>query len=885
VAIGSCPSAVVNQQSPIGNRAISNLFKREDYIMASFLQDLRYGLQMLVKHPGFTAIAVLTIALGVGANTALFSVVDAVLLKKLPVKEPDQLVLFRATWDRERFSPGGYNGSNQRDPATGLTNGTSFPFQTFSRLREDRGALSDVFAFASVDLNLNAGGQAEVVSGQVVSGNYYSTLGVPALIGRTITDSDDNAGTTPVAVLSHRFWTNRFSADKGVVGRQVNLNNVAFTIVGVTPPGFEGTGQVGSSLDISIPLAWEQQVSGERTYLKGAGIWWLRLMGRLKPGATLEQATSSLEGAFQQSVVDHRAARQAQSKNPIRPLEPKDYPRLAIDSGGQGEMNARRFLTKPLRLLFGVVALVLLIACANVANLLLVRASSRQKEIAVRLALGASRWRLIRQLLTESVLLAFLGGGLGVLFAVWIKDGLLAVTEWGGRGMAVLIPRLDLRVLGFTLGLSCLTGIIFGIVPAMRATRLDLTPMLKDTGRGSSAYTRSLLGKSLVVAQVSLSVLLLIGAGLLIRTLRNLQQVETGFNTSNLLLFSVEPRLIGYKDDKLAALYQQMFDRLEAVPGVQSVTFSRHALLSRGATSSSLYLPGAQTSPGGSPVEAQVHNVRENFLQTMEIPLLLGRSLTAQDDARAPQVAVVNQTFAQRFFPNENPIGKRFGFDSEKPGEIEIVGLARDAKYTSQRDDTQPTTYISWKQSLRSMGFATFEVRTASEPGSYVGAIRQAVRDVDSNLPLNAIKTQIEQADETLMMERLFAKLLSLFGLLAQQLAAIGLYGVMAYSVSQRTREIGIRMALGANRGNVLKMILRQGMVLTMTGVALGLAAAYILTKYLESLTSMLFGVEPRDPLTFGVIAALLTVVAFTASFIPARRATKVNPLVALRYE
>ncbi len=853
--------------------------------MSSFWQDLRYGVQMLLKHPGFTAVAVLTLALGAGTNTALFSVVDAVLLKKLPVSDPDRLVLFRATWDRERFSPGGYNGSNQRDPATGLTNGTSFPFQTFSRLREDRGALSDVFAFASVDLNLNAGGQAEVVSGQVVSGNYYTTLGVPALIGRTITDTDDNPGTTPVAVLSHRFWTSRFSADKGVVGRQVNLNNIAFTIVGVTPPGFEGTGQVGSSQDVSIPLAWEPKASGERTYLKGAGIWWLRLMGRLKPGATLEQATASLEGAFQQSVLDHRAARQAQSRNPIRPLEPKDYPRLAIDSGSQGEMNARRFLTKPFRLLFGVVALVLLIACANVANLLLVRASSRQREIAVRLAVGASRWRLIRQLLTESLLLGILGGGLGVLFALWIKDSLLAVADWSSRGMAILNPRLDLRVLGFTLGLSFLTGIIFGIVPALRATRLDLTTTLKDTGRGSSGYTRSWLAKSLVVGQVSISVLLLIGAGLLIRTLRNLQQVETGFNTSNLLLFNVDPKLIGYKDDKLAALYQQMFDRIEAVPGVQSVTFSRHALLSRGATSKSFYLPGVQTPQAGPPVEANMHNVRENFLQTMEIPLLLGRSLTPQDDARAPQVAVVNQTFAQRFFPNENPIGKRFGFDSEKPGEIEIVGLARDAKYTSQRDDTQPTTYISWKQSLSYMGFATFEVRTASDPGSYVGAIRQAVHDVDSNLPLNAIKTQIEQADETLVMERLFAKLLTLFGLLAQLLAAIGLYGVLAYSVSQRTHEIGIRMALGANRGTVLKMILQQGMTLTLIGVAVGLGGAYVLTSYLGSLTSMLFKVQPRDPLTFGVTAALLTVVALIACLVPARRATRVDPLVALRYE
>ncbi len=856
--------------------------------MNSLWQDLRYGFQMLVKHPGFTAIAVLTLALGVGANTALFSVVDAVLLKKLPVTDPDRLVLFRATWDREKFGPGGYNGSNQRDPVTGLTNGTSFPFQTFSRLRQEKGVLSDVFAFAGVDLNLNAGGQAEVVSGQVVSGNYYSTLGVPAMIGRTISDADDHGGSPPVAVLSHRYWESRFNGDRAMVGRQVNLNNVAFTIVGVTPPGFEGTGQVGSTQDISIPLAWEPQVAGERSYLKGAGIWWLRIMGRLQPGATLEQARSTLAGTFTQSVLDHRAARQSQSKNPIRPLEPKDYPRLAIDSGSQGEMNARRFLTKPLRLLFGVVGLVLLIACANVANLLLVRASSRQKEIAVRLALGASRWRLIRQLLTESLMLALLGGGVGVLFALWIKDGLLAVTGWGGRGMAALDPQLDPRVLGFTLGLSCVTAIIFGVVPALRATRPDLTPTLKDTGRGSSGHTRSLLAKSLVVAQVSMSVLLLIGAGLLIRTLRNLQQVEPGFNQHNLLLFSVEPRLIGYKEDRLAALYQQMFDRLEAVPGVQSVTFSRHALLASGATSSSLFLPGVKTSADGRPVESgetHIHNVRENFLQAMEIPLLLGRSLSAEDDARAPQVAVVNQTFARTFFPNDNPIGKRFGLDSEKPSEIEIVGLARDAKYTSQRDDTPPTAYFSWKQSLRGMGFATFEVRTASDPGAYVGTVRQAVHDVESNLPLIDMKTQIEQADETLAVERLFAKLLSLFGLLAQQLAAIGLYGVMAYSVSQRTHEIGIRMALGASRSNVLKLILKQGLVLTLTGVALGLGGAYVLTKYLESLTTMLFGVGPRDPLTFGVIAALLTLVALFACFIPAHRATKVNPLVALRYE
>jgi predicted permease len=847
------------------------------------LTDLRYAFRMLAKNPAFAFIAVFTIALGVGANTALFSVVDAVLLKKLPVKDPDQLVLFKASWDREKFGPGGFNGSNRRDPATGLTVGTSFPLQTVARFRQEQSVLSDVFAFSPVDITINAAGQAEVVNGQAVSGNYFPALGVPAFLGRTITEADDNAGVTPVAVLSHRYWTTRLGSDRSIVGKQVNINNVAFTVAGVTPPGFAGTSDVGVSQDVSIPLAWEPQISGTRSNLRGAGIWWLRMMGRMKPGVTLEQVQATLAGPFQQSVLDHRAARQARAQQQLRTVDQKDLPRLGVESGSQGEMNARRSFAKPLRLLFGVVGLVLLIACANVANLLLARASGRKKEIAVRLALGASRARLIRQLLTESVLLATAGGALGVLFALWIKDGLLILTDWGGREMRA---ALDLRVLGFTLGLSVVTGLIFGVVPAMRATKLDLTPALKDTGRGSSAIGRSLLTKSLVVVQVSLSVLLLIGAGLLIRTLRNLQHVETGFNANNLLLFDVDPSLVGYEEDRRTALYEQMFGRLEAVPGVQAVTFSRHALLSYGATTSSVYVEG-ELGPDGKPLEAdaKVHNVRENFLQTMEIPLLLGRNLTAADDAHAPKVAIVNQAFANAHFPNQNPIGKRFGFDSEKPGEIEIVGLSRDAKYTSQRDQVQPTVYQSWRQSLARMRSATVEVRTASDPSSVIAGIRQAMGEVDRNLPLSNIRTQIEQADVTLALERTFAKLLTLFGVIAQALAAVGLYGVMAYTVAQRTKEIGIRMALGANRGNVLGMILRQGMTLTLFGVGLGLIAAYVLTKYLESLTSLLFGVEARDPWTFAAIGVLLILVALIACFVPARRATRVDPLVALRYE
>jgi predicted permease len=854
--------------------------------MKSILTDIRFGLRGLVNQPAFTVIAVLTLALGVGANTALFSVVDAMLLKKLPVQDPERLVLLKASWNGQKFGPGSYDGSNMTDPATGLVTGTSFPLQTLTRLRQEQGVLSDAFAFYPTELNFNAGGQAEVVTAQVVSGNYFTALGVPAMSGRTLTDADDNVAATPIVVLSHRFWVNRFNGDPAAIGKQVNINNVAFTIVGVTPPGFSGTAQVGSSQDVSVPLAWEPQINGKLSNLEGAGIWWLRVMGRLKPGVTMEQAEASLAGPFQQSVLEQRALRKTDSGAALRTLDPKDLPRLGVESGSRGEMNSRRWFAPALRLLAGVVGVVLLIACANVANLLLVRSSSRRKEIAVRLAVGASRWRLVRQLLTESVLLAAIGGALGVLFAFWIKDGLLFVTEWGGREMTALTPRLDLRVLGFTLGLSFLTGIIFGILPALRATNFDLTPALKDTGRSSSGFSRSWLSKSLVVVQVSLSVLLLIGAGLLIRTLRNLHHVDMGFNANNLLLFKVDPSLLGYEGDKLADLYQRSFTRLEAVPGVQSVTFSRSPLLAQSSWTSSVYLPG-EMGPNGQlrDSDTKVHSVRENFFNTMEIPLLMGRGLTEQDDARAPRVAVVNQAFVKAHCANENPIGKRFGFDAAKQNDIEIVGVARDAKYTSQRDRIQPTVYQSWRQVLRRMTFATFEVRTAGDPAASIAGIRQAMREVDSNLPLSDVRTQVQQADDILSMERMFAKLLTLFGLIAQQLSAIGLYGVMAYVVSQRTHEIGIRMALGADRRKVLMMVVRQGMVLTAIGIAIGLIAAYVLTKYLESLTSMLFGVEPRDPWTFAAIGILLSVVALIACLVPARRATKVDPLRALRYE
>jgi predicted permease len=868
--------------------------------MQTLWQDLRYGARMLRTQKGVTAIAVLSLALGIGANTALFSIVDAMLLKLLPVREPERLVLFQSYAPRE-FSPGDYGGNAIIDPVTGQRRMTSFPYVSYQLMREQQkqqgGALSDIFAFDRFNMNLLADGRADVVNGQVVTGNYHMGLGVQPLLGRLLTDEDDKASASPVAVLSYRCWQKQLGGDATVVGKQINLNNRAFTVIGVTPPGFEGAGNVGLTEDVTIPIAMEPLLNSDpkRSLLYGAGHWWLRIMGRLKPGATRQQAQAQLEVAFQQSVAEHRTARNTQSLassgNAIGPLDRKMYPRLVLASGAQGEMNYREEYAPSLYLLVGVVGMVLLIACANVANLLLSRAASRQKEIGVRLALGASRWRLIRQLLTESVLLAAVGGVLGLVFAMWIKDGLLAVSDWGP---SALEPRLDWRVLSFTLGLSLLTGLAFGLAPAWRATKVDLTPALKESGRGSSAASRSLLSRGLVVLQVALSLLLLIGAGLFVRTLLNLQRVDPGFNTKNLLMFRVAPGLTGYKGERLVQLYERISERLEALPGASKVTFSRTPLLADNDSEFDVYLRGAFSAApdadGRFRKTGDSYRLygRENFLETMEIPLLAGRSFTRGDDERAPKVAVVNQTFADQFFPNESPVGKRFTFNIKKPDEIEIVGLVKDAQFARQRDDAPPTTYLSWRQADNVMPEANFEVRTSGDPTALISVVRQAVREVDEALPLRSIKTQVKQADETLRMERLFAKLVTLFGLLAQQLASIGLFGVLAYAVSQRTREIGIRMALGASQTDVMKMVIRQGMTLAVIGVLLGLGGAYALAKYLESwmqLSKMLYGIKPNDPLTYGVMAASLTVVALIACYLPARRATKVDPMIALRCE
>jgi predicted permease len=892
--------ATARPHPPHWNRMTSRKANTGEIVMGSLMQDLRYGARMLSKSKAVTAVAVLSLALGIGANTAIFSLVDEVLLKTLPVRNPHELVLFN--WlSGPTFMAQSISGTLDRDKPTGLSTSTSFSTDTFNRFREQAQTLTDIFAFAEMDrLNVNVDGQAEIAGGQIVSGEYYPALGVSAAIGRPITQDDDQPSAHPVAVLSHRYWNRRFGKDPQVLGKTIEINGVVFTIVGVAPRGFDGTLQVGSSPDLTIPLAMEPRISAGKSMLEDPSVWWLQIMGRLKPGATMAQTSASLESIFQQSATDgyqaaiaRKAAEddrhfhlslRADALPSTQESKKPDIPTLRAGSGSQGLTDARKEYRLSLGILMAVVGLVLLIACANVATLLMSRASARRREIAVRLALGASRARLIRQLLTESVLLSVLGGALGCLLAYWGKDSLLSLRPWGGSELQLDLT-IDLHVLGFTAAVSLLTGILFGLAPAFRATRTDLTAALKDNGRGVIGG-RFGLSKALVIAQVAMSLLLLIGAGLFIRTLQNLHSVGLGFNPQHLLLFRVDPGLSGYKKDQISPLYDRMVEQIEAVPGVARVTISRHALLSGSASIDMAFVEG-EPAPEGEPTSMSdmtwLQRVRANFFQTMEIPIVMGREFSPQDDQHAPKVAVINQAMARKHFGDDNPIGKRLGFDGpEHAGEIEIVGVAGDAKYHSVRSKTPYTVYLPYSQDPKSLGGMTFEVRTAGDPAALTPLIREAVHKVDANLPMFGVKTQLQQAEDSVSGERLFATLSSIFGALATLLACIGLYGVMSFAVARRTNEIGIRMALGAKAADVVRMIVRETMVLVFIGVVIGLGAAIGVTRFIGS---MLFGLSPTDPLTISVGVVLMLAGAALAGYVPARRASRVAPVIALRCE
>jgi len=873
-------------------------------LLASLGQDICHGLRMLRKNPGFTAVVVLSLGLGIGANTAIFSLIDAVMLRMLPVKNSEELTLLN--WAAQSL-PGimpanriihSLSGNMDQDKA-GRCTSTSFSYPTFEQIHARNDVFSKVFALADPDpVNFNVNGQAEWANGELVSGDYFSGLGLAAVVGRTITEADDKAGAAPAAVISYGYWERRFGREASVVGRAITINNVPFTVIGVTPPEFFGL-QPGRSLDVWLPLHTQPQVEPSwteegRSKFMRRDDWWVLIMGRLKPGVSEPQARAVLEVAFQQSIAaQEEVARKAGP--PQTPPENESLagaqglPHLELAPASKGLDYLRQEFSKPLFILMAVVGLVLLIACANVANLLLARAATRQKEIAVRLAIGAGRRRLIRQLLTESVLLATLGGVVGLALAYWATSLLVAFMS-SGREPIALSVHPDVRVLGFTAAVSVLTGVLFGLAPAFHGTRFDLTPVLKENaGSGSmGAYrgARSGLGKALVVAQVAMSLLLLVGAGLFVRTLQNLETVNVGFNRYNILLFGIDPTQNGYKGERLASFYQELQRRLEALPGVRSASVSGHTLIGGGVSIGGIsiqgYAPKRTETDRDASGGVYFNTVGPRFFETMGIPLVLGRMIGPEDMPAAPKVAVINETLARSYFADSNPIGRRIGGDEKASGDIEIVGVVGDARYADLRREVPPTIYFPYLQRTEQLGPMHFEVRTAGDPKDIVTSVRRVVQSLGENLPLIELKTQTEQIEQSLFHERLFAKLSSFFGLLALVLACVGLYGIMSYAVARRTNQIGIRMALGAARRDILGLVMWETLAMVFIGVALGVPATLAATRLVSS---MLYGLKATDPLTIAMSAGVMIVVAALAGYLPARRASRVDPLAALRHE
>jgi predicted permease len=843
--------------------------------------DVRLVVRGLVKRPGFTATVVLTLALAIGANTAVFSLVNDVLFRELPVRAPGELILFRNVEGRDgRISRAGENNGSV-DPVTGRPASTSFSVLTFERLRSSGTALSHVFAFAPFNrITLIIDGHPETTDmGQYVSGDYFAGLGVSAIAGRTLTDADDQLAAPPVGVISDRFWERRFNRNLSVIGRTILVNGVPITLAGVTPPGFAGTMQIGESVDLYLPLALHARFQPDRGVSRAQPwYWWIRIMGRLDAGVTAEQARARLEPIFQQTAREGWLAGHAREDGGSSTMP--EMSTLASDPGGQGESDRRRSYADSLRILMGLAGVLLLLASANVANLLVARGSGRRREMALRLALGASRARIVRQLLGESLVLAFAGSACGILLAYWSRGLLLGLRQFNGDPAVLNLP-LDGRVLAFTIFITAGTALLFGLPPAFRASRVDLTTEFQSGGRLLGTRERSRLGQMLMVVQIALSLVLLVGAGLFVQTLRNLEQVSVGFNTQGLALFRIEAAPAGYAPESFTTLQSRLQDRLAQIPGVRAATYSRVPLLAGTRANRRTIIPG-YTAAGAS-VNININGVAPNFFTAMEIPLLLGRSFTTRDDERAPKVAIVTAALARRYFAGESPVGRRIEFSASPNApatEIEIVGVARDAKYTTLREAEPVTIYLPAPQMLE--GVANFSVRTAGDPAAIGSAIRAAVHDIDPTLPVTDFRTQAQQIERRNSQELMFAKLSSFFGVAALILACLGLYGLMWYLVVQRTGEMGLRLALGALPGQVLRMVLRESLTLVGIGLVLGVAIAYGVRRFVES---MLFGLTSTDPLTYAVVAGLLVVVALLAALRPAQRAARVDPVIALRAE
>ena len=832
--------------------------------MGSFVQDLRYAFRTLRKAPLFTSVAVLSLALGIGANTAIFTLVNQLILQLLPVRDPEQLVLLTAR--------GEHYGSN-----TG-NNALSYPM--YQDFRDKNQVFQGMFCRFSTSLSLTYEGRTELIVGELVSGNYFPVLGVGAALGRVFTAQDDlMQGGHPIAVLSHGYWKTRFAADPSVIGRKIVVNGYPLTVVGVSREGFDGV-ESGYSPQLRVPMIMKPQLTDRYFDLNNRRRRFAQVFGRLKAGVTLPQAKAGLQPLFHQILqMEVREKDFARTTEHTRQQFLKMW--MDVLPAAKGRSDLRRQFSNPLLALMAIVALVLLIACSNVANLLIARATARQKEIAVRLALGAGRRRLILQLLEESLLLSGAGGILGVGLAIAIDRTLIGLLPQGVLPLTVSATP-DKRVLGFTLLISALTGLLFGLAPAIQSTRPQLAGTLKDQAGSLVGGASVGLRKALVVAQVSLSLLLLIAAGLFIQSLKNLQGIHPGFETRNLLSLAVNPTLNGYEPGRVLQFYRQLTERLGRTSGISAVSLAMVQLLDGNEWDDLVTVEGYGAKEGEW-IDPHMQFISPGFFRTLAIPVLLGRDFSDRDDQGTPQVALVNERFAKRYFAGRSPVGLHVGMGGN-PGtrtDIEIVGVVNDTRYESIRDEVPYELYRPYRQVPFVQGMTVY-ARAAGDPTDLFASMRRTVNELDSNVPIYRMRTLEQQLDKSLMSERLLASLSGVFGLLATLLAAIGLYGVMAYVVVRRTREIGIRMALGANRGSVVWLVMREVLALSAIGVAIGGAAAYAATRLVET---QLFGIRPTDALTMAVSACGIAAVAILSGYLPARRATAIDPMHALRWE
>jgi len=855
----------------------------------SLVQDVRYGARMLRNTPVFTMVAVLTLALGIGANSAIFSLIDAVLFRPLPVSDPKNLV-FLEWHSLQRPQTHSYRsfGDCEDDTDGPRPNGCSLPLPFFRDLQSKSGVFSHVTAYTGHErLDLSGNGPARIVYGQFVSGDYFGTLGVRPHRGRVFLDNDDTPEAPPVAVLSYAFWQSTFGGSESVIGKTVRLNGQPFAIIGVTEPKFEGL-TMGGRNDVWVPLTHHRAVVPQWTAKQDAmDSYWLIVIGRVKPEVPVTQAQAGASLLYRNDMLE--------GAKPI--FKSEGQPEIKLVAA-QHLGAARNQILQPLYILLLFVGVVLMIACANVAGLLLARSAVRQREMAVRLALGAKRGRLIRQLLTESVMLSAIGGALGLVFGVWGVRVLLAMVGAGDENPPQISPHIDWTVLAFTAGISVLTGIIFGLAPASRASAVSLTSSLKAGGGAASAgaagrQRRFTAGSTLVSVQMALAILVLVVAGLLVRTLGNLKNIDPGFDTRSLLLFAVDPRMAGYKGAQVDNLYHQLQEKFAALPGVTSASYSQVPLLIGSLSTTSFRKPGTPRD-SKEEVECDELPVGPNFFTTLRIPFQIGRdftvadfSVTATNDSEipgsVPTPVIVNQFFVQKFLPSTNPLGQTFADnpipkgDGKKDPGYQIVGVVANAKYSGMKREVHPTLY-----SPNASGSAFFELRTVTDPNALIPTVRNLVTHENQDLALFRISTQIQAIDNQMTGERLTAQLASVFGLLALGLACMGLYGLLAYEVTRRTREIGIRMAIGAQAGNVIRLVLGRTMVLVCVGAVIGIAGSLGVARLLKS---ALYGVKAGDPLTLLAVLLLLGLVAMLACLVPARRATKVDPMVALRYE